>query len=99
MKHKGGLAIAILLLLSLATPVQAATPKAGAKCTKAGATATAAGKKFTCVKSGKKLVWKKGVVIKKPSPVATPSPSATQTPETKVEVKDLLANDSRITPV
>ena len=41
MQHKGRLAIAIALLLALATPVQAATPKAGAKCTKAGATATA----------------------------------------------------------
>jgi hypothetical protein len=56
--------------------------KAGAKCSKAGATATAASKKFTCVKSGKKLVWNKGVVIKKPVPVATstPSPSPTPTP-------------------
>jgi len=62
-------------------PVQAATPKAGAKCTKAGATATSAGKKFTCVKSGKKLVWNKGVAIKKPSPVVTPTPTPTPTPE------------------
>jgi hypothetical protein len=100
MKHKGRLAIAILLLLALATPVQAATPKAGAKCTKAGTTATAAGKKFTCVKSGKKLVWNKGVTVKAaPKPTPTPTPSATPTPETKVEVKDLLASDSRITPV
>jgi hypothetical protein len=50
MRSKIHTALAIVLLLSLATPVQAATPKAGAKCTKAGATATAAGKKFTCVK-------------------------------------------------
>ena len=64
MQHKARLAVAIALLLALATPVQAATPKAGAKCTKAGITATAAGKKFTCVKSGTKLVWNKGVTIK-----------------------------------
>ena len=90
MKHKGYLAIAIVLLLTLASPVQAATPKAGAKCTKAGITATAAGKKFTCVKSGNKLVWNKGVAIKaapKPSPnpvfkpvEPTPSPTPTATP-------------------
>ena len=84
--------------MALAAPVQAATPKAGAKCSKAGTTATAAGKKFTCVKSGKKLVWNKGVRIKS-APKPTPTPSATPTPETKVEVKDLLASDSRITPV
>ena len=90
MQHKGRLAIAIVLLLALTTPVQAATPKAGAKCTKAGATATAAGKKFTCVKSGKKLVWNKGVAIKKPTP--------TSTPKTEPEAKNLLATDPRITP-
>ena len=69
-----------VLLLSLADPVHAATPKAGAKCTKAGTTATASGKKFTCIKSGTKLVWKKGVAIPKPLPVATPSPVATPIP-------------------
>ena len=80
MQRKKHLGLAIVLILTLATPLHAAAPKAGAKCTKAGATATAAGKKFTCVKSGKKLVWKKGVVIKKPSSVATPTPSPTPTP-------------------
>ena len=59
--------IALVLIFTLATPVQAATPKAGAKCTKAGATATASGKKFTCIKSGTKLVWNNGVAIKKSS--------------------------------
>jgi hypothetical protein len=57
-----------------------AAVKAGAKCTKAGATATAAGKKFTCIKSGKKLVWNKGVAIVKPTPVITPTPTPTLTP-------------------
>ena len=84
----GRLAIAIALLLALATPVHAATPKAGAKCTKAGITATAAGKKFTCIKSGNKLVWNKGVAIKaapKPSPnpvfkPVEPTPSPTPAP-------------------
>lgn len=42
-----------------------ALTKAGAKCTKAGATSTYAGKKFTCIKSGKNLVWNKGVTVKK----------------------------------
>ena len=54
----------------------ASNPKAGATCTKVGKTAIYKGKKFTCVKSGKKLVWNKGVVI--PKLVATPSPIATK---------------------
>jgi M6 family metalloprotease-like protein len=69
-----------------------AAVKAGAKCTKAGSTTTASGKKFTCIKSGTKLVWNKGVAIK----AAAPKPSST--PETKTEVKNLLASDSRIAP-
>ena len=91
---KSRIAVAVVLLLALTTPLQAATPKAGAKCTKAGSTATASGMKFTCIKSGSKLVWNKGVAIK----VAAPTPSPTPTPETKVEVKNLLATDSRISP-
>ncbi|MTA32218.1 MAG: hypothetical protein F2526_03785, partial [Actinobacteria bacterium] len=37
--------------------------KAGTKCTKSGDTSIVSGKKFTCIKSGKKLVWDKGVVV------------------------------------
>ena len=92
MKKWTTLTLSAFLLLSLVAPVQAATPKAGAKCTKAGSTATASGKKFTCIKSGKNLVWNKGVAIK----AAAPKPSST--PETKTEVKNLLASDSRIAP-
>jgi hypothetical protein len=77
MKHKVHFSVALVVLLSITAPLHAATPKAGAKCTKAGVTATAAGKKFTCIKSGTKLVWNKGIAIKKPSPVATPTPTPT----------------------
>jgi hypothetical protein len=71
--------------------VHAAAPKAGSKCTKAGQTSTSAGIKYTCIKSGKKLVWNKGVATKKAEPAPVP------TPETKVEIKNLLASDPRIT--
>jgi hypothetical protein len=92
MIKKTPILIILILLLTLATPVQAATPKAGAKCTKAGATATASSKKFTCIKSGKRLIWNKGVTIKaapKPNlnpvfkpvePTPAPTPVVTPTP-------------------
>ena len=57
----------------------ATTAKAGGTCTKAGATSIVSGKIFTCVKSGKKLVWDKGVVIPKANPTPQPTTS-TQTP-------------------
>ncbi len=70
--------IALFVSMIVTQPSMAAV-KAGAKCNKAGATATKASKKFTCVKSGKKLVWNKGVALAKPKPVATPTPSPSPT--------------------
>ncbi len=74
----------ILPLVLIATPlyaVYAAAPKAGATCKKVGLTATYAGKKFTCIKSGKKLVWNKGVKVLVAKPVATPTGSASAVPK------------------
>ena len=74
----GLVAVLSLSLITAQISVAAVTP--GAKCSKAGATSTYNGKKYTCVKSGKKLVWNKGVAIAKPVPVASPTPVATPTP-------------------
>ena len=62
----------ILLSLSI-IPATAAT-KAGAKCTKVGINSVAGNKTFTCVKSGKKLVWNKGVAVIKATPAPSPTP-------------------------
>ncbi len=75
-----GIVVAIFASLPNAFAATPKAPKAGATCSKAGSTATNAGKKFTCVKSGKKLVWNKGVKVSVPKPVATPTPSPTPTP-------------------
>uniref|UniRef100_UPI00404A5FCB hypothetical protein n=1 Tax=Candidatus Planktophila sp. TaxID=2175601 RepID=UPI00404A5FCB len=60
-------ALVAILVTSLLVPVsaQAATAKAGASCPKAKATQIVGNKKFTCIKSGKKLVWNKGVAVPK----------------------------------
>jgi hypothetical protein len=78
--------VALLLTLPL-TPSQAAV-KAGDTCKKAGVKSVAAGKTFTCIKSGKKFVWDKGVAVTKPSAGSTPSatPSATPTPTPTPEI-------------
>ncbi len=79
--------IGSILAAGFTAPAQAAAPKAGAACAKAGITqvvkAGTKSTKFTCVKSGKKLVWNKGVVtIAKPAPAPKPTvePTATPTP-------------------
>lgn len=58
---------------SLSIPAFAAV-KAGAACPKAGKTSVASGKTFTCVKTGKKLTWNKGVAVA--NPVAAPQSNA-----------------------
>lgn len=61
--------LAVLITVSLLgiAPANAAVVRAGAKCTKFKATSTANGMKYTCIKSGNKLVWSKGVTVKKAS--------------------------------
>ena len=77
MKRALGVLVTIALL---ALPLQAvAAVKAGAVCKKAGITSTVNGKKYTCIKSGKKLVWDKGVKVVAPKPSATPAPTPTPT--------------------
>ena len=72
---------ALLALALFVVPFNAiAVVKAGTTCTKLGATSTSGGKKYTCVKSGKKLVWNSGVAIAAPKPSITPTPSQTSTP-------------------
>jgi hypothetical protein len=61
MRRMVALVLPFLILSTLiATPASAAV-KAGATCSKLGKTAVTGGKTFTCIKSGKKLVWNKGV--------------------------------------
>jgi len=51
------------LILSLPLIPANAAVKAGASCSKVGITSVASGKKFTCIKSGKKLVWKQSTIV------------------------------------
>ena len=73
------LALMALVLSVVVAPGSSAAVKAGATCKKAGQVKTTSGKKFTCVKKSGKLVWNKGVAVKKS---ATPSTTATTKPTT-----------------
>ena len=68
-----GLSVSVLLFAFSATA--ATPPKPGSTCTKAGLTQSYNGMKYTCIKSGKKLVWDKGVLVTQPSPKVSPSPT------------------------
>ena len=86
--------IAFLSLLSITLylpliPAHSAT-KAGAKCTKVGIKSTVGNKTFTCIKSGKKSVWNKGVVTPTVEPVATPTVEPFVAWSTKFEINSLI---------
>ena len=86
-----------LVILSLLMPLNSAHAviKAGATCSKAGATASSSGKKYTCIKSGKKLVWNKGTTIKKVADVkqgmCPPVSAADKTAITQIRANALVS--------
>lgn len=76
------LASALFLVL---IPIANSSSIAGTACTKLNSTKTVSNIKYTCVKSGKKLVWNKGLAVAlkpapSPSPTPTPIQSSTPTP-------------------
>ena len=69
-----------LSLISTPTSANAAAPKAGTKCTMSGQQVTSNNLTFTCTKSGKKLLWSKGVKNNnsKPAPSSSGGSSVTE---------------------
>jgi hypothetical protein len=75
--------VALLIPMVLVASNSYAAVKAGSACSKVGSKSVSGGKSYTCVKSGKKLVWDKGIVVVKPStvkPSPTPAPSSEPAP-------------------
>jgi hypothetical protein len=77
---KGVLGLLLLFNFSYLPSLAAAPLKPGSSCSKQGITKTYKGKKYTCTKSGRKLVWNKGVVVQKPIPNLSPSPMLSLSP-------------------
>lgn len=89
MRRTALISVLVVALLS-STLANAATPVAGKPCNSQGQTQIYKANKFTCIKSGKKLVWSAPVAITlaaaKPSPSPSASPSASPTTtQTQVE--------------
>lgn len=57
------------LLLGVFAATHAAAPKSGSICSKLNLKQVTAGYEYTCIKSGKKLVWSKGVKVSQSNPV------------------------------
>jgi hypothetical protein len=88
--------VTLIIPMVLVASNSYAAVKAGSSCNKVGSKSVSSGKSYTCVKSGKKMVWDNGVLI----PVAQPSPIATATqspaPEpTKSSTPTVASTDSQ----
>ena len=75
-KHLIALLVITPLLLSSQLSTSHAAAKAGAKSSKVGSKSVVGAKTFTCIKSGKKLVWNKGIKVvagSNPTPASAPT--------------------------
>jgi len=71
------LAMGIALIPITADAAQNVTPSAACKVWKQKVVSQ--DKTYTCIKSGKKLMWNKGIVVAKPPQVSTPAATTTST--------------------
>lgn len=72
------IALALTLISESAISAQKITP--GSTCKVLNQKIVYQNKNYTCIKSGKKLVWNKGVAFNKSTPTLSPTPSLTPTP-------------------
>jgi hypothetical protein len=72
------LVVSFIMILSTGSAVGAEVI-AGKQCPSKGAEMTVDKKKYTCIKSGKKLIWNKGTLIKTSGSTTSPTPNATPT--------------------
>jgi hypothetical protein len=83
MRFKGcltkGLLVALILTLIPITAFSAQKITPGSTCKVYKQKVTNQNKVYTCIKSGKKLVWNKGVAVKKPTTSTSPAPTLTVT--------------------
>lgn len=86
------IALAVGLVLLTPSLGAAATPTPGKLCPKLGKTIIAAKKKYTCIKSGKKIVWSKGVPVASKPPTTNPVTIPVFTPTVPTSFDDLVAN-------
>ena len=82
--------VALVIPMVLVASNSYAAVKAGSACSKVGTKSFAGGKNYTCVKSGKKLVWDKGALVSLAKPTA--SASVDSYPAAPTSFDDLVAN-------
>ena len=83
MRIKGSLARGVLIALGIAllpiTAEAAQNVAPSTACKVLNQKVVSQDKTYTCVKSGKKLMWNKGIAVVKPTQVSTPASTTTST--------------------
>lgn len=82
--RRGLIGLIVLFSISLTPAYSSTPPKAGSVCPKQGVTKIYKDRKFTCIKSGKRLIWNKGRAVKD-----NVSTKASQIPEWQLVVEAL----------
>ena len=84
-----------LIITQLTLPPTFGAKKEGANCVKLNQTTIYAGFRYTCVKSGKKLLWGKGIAVPKQPQTSktTPTPIPSTTPARKSPIAPLSGLD------
>lgn len=99
MNRRGILAASLAVVFSFFDSSAIAIEKPALKPKRIGQVIVWRNKKFTAIKSGKKIVWDKGVLIpvpSSPSPKASPSPSPTSSVEAKPSTGPAKISEIRI---
>ena len=93
--------VALVLVVIAGAPLSSiayASVKPGAQCPKLSATIVSGGYKFTCIKSGKKLIWGKQV-IQPATPVITPISQSPMSPSTPTPTPTPVKSQAPVQPV
>ncbi len=83
------------ILASFSTPSAIASIKTGASCTPLGRVSVQNGRSYTCVKSGKKLIWNTGIQV---STTKSPQSATTQEPNSRSQNTLIKSEGSSCTP-
>lgn len=86
----------ILIIFTSLNLTANAAIKAGTTCKQLGLTSTSAGKKFTCIKSGKKLIWDKGTIIQATDNPASPKTSESPTNTVLIDYQRVSQNSYKL---
>ena len=99
MRIRGSIAKGLLIALAIALiPVSAVSAQKitpGSTCKVLNQKDVYQSKTYTCIKSGKKLVWNRGVVVKKPIPNPTSTPNPEPTPKVEESVESYITATRR----